>query len=126
MHHLVGYSDHFLEIALPVACCHWPVLDERAAPQLVTAAPKLAVVLRSFLFSNFRGTQPAVPAATAGEDDHYNYGLFHIPSFTESSRALVFAAFTDLSHVGVKGNGSKLRFGEEGKLLKVGPGGRAR
>ncbi|CAK9001490.1 Uncharacterized protein SCF082_LOCUS6946 [Durusdinium trenchii] len=54
----------------------------------------------------------------SGEDDHYNYGLFHIPSFTESSRALVFAAFTDLSHVGVKGNGSKLRFGEEGKLLK--------
>ena len=54
-----------------------------------------------------------------GEDDYYTYGLFHVPSYTSGSKALLKSEFIDMSHVGCKGNGEEMIFGDEGKVLKA-------
>ncbi|CAK9001491.1 unnamed protein product [Durusdinium trenchii] len=53
-----------------------------------------------------------------GEDDHFSYGLFHVPTW-QGGPALLTAHWTDLSHVGCKGPGQALRFGDNDTVLKV-------
>eukprot|EP00435_Cladocopium_sp_Y103_P070075 s148_g34.t1 len=56
---------------------------------------------------------------TKKEDDFYRWGLFHVPSWKPGTKPLLESHFTDLSHVGVKGNGEELIFGAEGEVLEV-------
>ena len=56
---------------------------------------------------------------TDREDDFYQYALFHVPTWAAGTKPALHARFTDLSHVGVKGNGQTLVFGEAGEVLKT-------
>eukprot|EP00438_Fugacium_kawagutii_P035893 Skav203462 [mRNA] locus=scaffold2161:131699:132094:+ [translate_table: standard] len=56
---------------------------------------------------------------TKSEDDFYAWGLFHVPSWKPGAKPVLTASFTDLSHVGCKGNGEQLIFGASGEVLKV-------
>ena len=42
-----------------------------------------------------------------------------VPTWKPGTQPVLRASFTDLSHVGCKGNGHQLTFGEEGEVLKV-------
>jgi len=55
----------------------------------------------------------------ASEDDFYDWGLFHVPSWKPGTTPLLKSSFCDLSHVGCKGNGEQLIFGAKGEVLKV-------
>lgn len=45
--------------------------------------------------------------------------FFQVPSWKPGTNPPLTAHFTDLSHVGVKGNGEQLIFGAKGEVLKT-------